>query len=286
MDEKAVSKFIDTNQVAFVNKHLNPKGPFDLKPQYKLDYGGAVDWAVFDKTTNKIIGLIECKGEPDLTEFVRGLGQIEQYYQAMIRNPAAFTSDAKTLYVADKVTVNKIPHWDLMHFDKSDNLVLIDSSVVGTTTLPTDEYALYKKRDLGRLVAVKSDDLILTGIPFVRDVRLYEVYMGLMALYEDNKDEVFGGGTSNIRTVIDNVLTVYKTKNSGNARNVGISLRDFGLIDEYNIPTEYGMVMLKSKYVDFIKNIIFEHYNDVIVHIVTAMLNIASQNGVNWKNLQ
>lgn len=285
MDEKAVSKFIDTNRIAFVNKHLNPKGPFDLKPQFKLDYGGTADWAVMDKATGKIIGLIECKGEPGLTEFVRGLGQIEQYYQSMIRDSAAFTSDAKTLYVADKKTLKNIPHWDKLHFDKSDNLVVIDSSAVGTGMLPTDEYALYKKKDISRLVAVKSDDLVLTGIPFVRDVRIYEVYMGLMGLYEDNKNQIFGGGTSNIKKFLDNLLSVYKTKNPGNGRNVGITLRDMGLIDEYNVPTEYGMTMLKSKYVDFVKNIVFKHYNDTIVHIVTAMLNIASNKGVNWKNL-
>lgn len=285
MDEKAVSKFIDTNKTAFVNKHLNSKGPFDLKPQYKLSYGAAVDWAVIDRGTNKIIGLIECKGEPDLTEFVRGLGQVEQYYREMKNRPADFANDAKTLYVAGIKTAKKIPHWDRMYFDEADNLVLIDDSATGATTLPTDEYALYRKKDIEKLQAVKSDDLILTDIPFARDVRLYEVYMGLMALYEDNKNQIFNGGTRNIRTVLDAVLTTYATANSGNSRNVGILLRDLGLIDEYNIPTEKGMVMLKSKYIDFIKNIIFDSYNGVVINIVTAMLNIASNKGLNWKNM-
>lgn len=287
MDENAVSKFVDDNSKQFVNKHLNPKGDFYLRPHYTLDYGGQVDWAVFDKSTDKIIGLIECKGEPNLTDFVRGLGQVTQYYKAMIntRNQTMFMDDAKTLYVAGKKTLNKIRHWDLMYFDKGDNLVLIDDTAIGGTALPTEEYALYRKKDIDRLMKVKSDNLLLSGFPFVRDIRVYELYMGLMALYIDNKDVVIGGSSPNKVKVIEDVLETYKTANYRNARNVGITLRDLGLIDEYNIPTEYGMYLLKSKYVDFVKNIVFKHYNGIIVNIITAMLNISSSKGMDWKDI-
>ncbi|SER85545.1 hypothetical protein [Lachnobacterium bovis] len=285
MNEKDVSKFINTYQNSFVAKHLSPSGNFYLVPQYKLDYGGAADWAVFDKITGKILGLIECKGEPDLTEFVRGLGQIEQYYYAIQRNKASFTPNAKTLYVADKKVIDKIPHWDLMHFEKADNLVVIDSTALGGTKLPTDEYALYSKKDISRIISVKSNSLKLTGIPFARDIEINEVYMALMALYEDNKNQVFNGGTSNINKLLTSVLTTYGATHPGNARNVGILLRDLALIDDYNVPTAYGLEMLKSKYVDFVKTFIFNYYNDTIVNVVTAMLNIASSKGSDWKNI-
>lgn len=286
MNENAVSKFVYDNSEQFVNKHLNPKGDFYLKPQYTLDYGGQVDWAVFDETTDKIIGLIECKGEPSLTDFVRGLGQVNQYYRSMIhkRNKGMFMDDAKTLYVAGKKTLKKIRHWDLMHYDKGDNLVLIDDEVTEGASLPTEEYALYRKKDIDRIMKVKSDSLLLSGLPFVRDVRIYELYMGLMALYNDNKDMIIGGGSPNKNRVIERVLQRYMTVNSSNARNVGIALRDMGLLDEYNIPTEYGMKLLKSKYVDFVKSIVFNRYNGVIINVITAMLNISSSKGVDWKN--
>lgn len=289
MDEKAISSFISSRGLRFAQKHLNPTGPVTFKPQYKLDYGGTVDWAVFDNNTNKIIGLIECKGEPDLTDFVRGLGQVEQYYYSMLNSlnkPASvFAGDAKVLYVADKATIKKIPHWDLMHFSKADNLVLIDGKAAAMASMPTDEYALYKKSDINKISAVKADQLILSDIPFTRDVRLYEVYMGLMALYEDNKSRVIGNGSPNKNAVISKVLKGYSTVNKGNARNVGILVKDLGLIDDYNVPNSYGMELLKAKYVEFVKTIVFNHYNSAFLNIVTAILNIASQKNTDWRNI-
>mgnify|MGYP001591371588 CR=1 FL=1 len=74
VSEDQVKSFIEKNATTFMNNHMGLEPPFKVVSEYTLPNSQQVDKVIMG-TGNKILALIECKGEVDLNEFVRGTGQ-------------------------------------------------------------------------------------------------------------------------------------------------------------------------------------------------------------------
>lgn len=66
--EDRIKEFVDKNYEQFMKNHMGIEPPFKLVSEYTLKNGQRVDKVILG-TDNKILCLIECKGEVDLNQF-------------------------------------------------------------------------------------------------------------------------------------------------------------------------------------------------------------------------
>ena len=107
--EDKIKLFIDDNYEEFMKKHMGMEGPFKVVSEYPLGNGQLVDKVIIG-TNNKVLALIECKGEVGTNEFVRGFGQTYQGNFHITKNFNGNISDnAKSLLVMPIEVKHKIP---------------------------------------------------------------------------------------------------------------------------------------------------------------------------------
>jgi len=123
--EDEIKAFIDKNYKIMVKRHLGVEGPLQVESEYSLPNGQKVDKVIIG-TNNKVIAIIECKGEEGTNAFVDGIGQaIQAKYQIQLNENEEFISDAKSFLAVPIEVSTKLP---LEKFDYSNiQLILIDT---------------------------------------------------------------------------------------------------------------------------------------------------------------
>ena len=107
--ENKVKEFVDKNYEQFMKNHMGIEPPFKLVSEYTLKNGQQVDKVIIG-TNKKILALIECKGEVNLNEFVRGTGQaIQGAFQIKKNQNNNFSEDAKSFLLVPIEMANKLP---------------------------------------------------------------------------------------------------------------------------------------------------------------------------------
>lgn len=195
---------------------------------------------------NEIRAIIECKaGDIGVTDYVRGIGQVLQYE-----------------YFNDQNISSK----GLKYNNNFNSILLVPSSAfnnrnfnIGTFKYPKSTY-IVEINDINKVARKISEeelktlstveDYSLTSISqyYIRDIRLFEIYMllrYLCFLKLKNVDKVK-------RTEIEIHMRKTQSINNRNWRNAWISLSSLGLINSNNLPTKSGLEFGMFEFEDFL----------------------------------
>lgn len=249
--------------------------PSDLSKLQLIHEDGYINGITADFTLvydNHIQAIIECKaGDIGVTDYVRGIGQVLQYeyfYENEIYRHYPYKNGGfnSVLLIPSSVFLNRNFNIALFKYPTTTKIIEINEI--------NNAVRLITKKELDSFKEQTKNNLISISQYYVRDTRIFEIYMllrYLCFLRIKNIDEV------NRREI---ELEMQKTNsiNNRNWRNVWISLSSFGFIDSSNMPTETGLrlgmldisqfllMMYKSyikPYADILMNYFSENPNNI-----------------------
>ncbi len=195
---------------------------------------------------NKIRAIIECKaGDIGVTDYIRGIGQVLQYeffneqniFSKGIKYSNYFNS---ILLVPSSVFSNPNFNIGKFKYPKSTYLVEINEANNVARRISEDE--------LKTLASIEGNSLTSISQYYVRDTRLFEIYMLLKYLCFLKLK-----GIVNIkRKEIEKEIKKTNSINNNNWRNAWISLSSLGLINSQNLPTKSGLTFGMFDFEDFL----------------------------------
>lgn len=227
---------------------------------------------------NQIQAIIECKaGDIGVTDYVRGIGQVLQY-EYFFENKVSHKFDYKenfssVLLIPSSVFLSKNFNIALFKYPKTTKIVEINEI--------SKAVRLISQKELDNFKEQKQNNLISISQYYVRDTRLFEIYMLLRYLCSLKIKNV----SSVDRKKVELEMQKTNSINNRNWRNVWISLASFGFINSTNMPTKSGLelgmlninefllIMYKSyikPYVDMLMNYFSErdeHLNKSLMEI-------------------
>jgi hypothetical protein len=218
---------------------------------------------------NQIRAIIECKaGDIGVTDYVRGIGQVLQYEYFNEQNISSkgfqYSNDFNSILLVPSSAFNNINfNIGKFKYPKSTYIVEINDSNKVARRISDEE--------LKTLSTVENNSLTSISQYYVRDTRLFEIYMllrYLCLLKIKNKTNIK-------RTEIE----IKKTNsiNNNNWRNAWISLSSLGLIDSNNLPTKSGLEFGMFDFEDFL----IMMYKSYIKPYVETLLNYFIQSNQN-----
>lgn len=195
---------------------------------------------------NKIRAIIECKaGDIGVTDYVRGIGQVLQYeyfYEQKISSKGTHYNENfnSILLIPSSAFNNSNFNIGRFQYPKSTYIVEINDTNKVARKITEDE--------LRTLATVENNSLTSISQYYVRDTRLFEIYMLLRYLcFLKIKN------TTNIkRPEVELELRKTNSINNRNWRNAWISLSSLGLIDSTNLPTKSGFEFGSLDFEDFL----------------------------------
>jgi len=222
---------------------------------------------------NKIRAIIECKaGDIGVTDYVRGIGQVLQYE-----------------YFNDQ----KISSKGLQYDNNFNSILLVPSSAfnnsnfnIGKFKYPKSTYIVeindinkvarkITEEELKTLSTVENNSLTSISQYYIRDIRLFEIYMLLRYLcFLKIKNQ-----TNVNRTQIELELRKTNSINNKNWRNAWISLSSLGLINSTNLPTKAGLEFGMYDFGDFLIMV----YKSYIKPYIETLFNYFNQDSANIK---
>lgn len=219
---------------------------------------------------NHIRAIIECKaGDIGVTDYVRGIGQVLQYeyfYENNITRHFSYQENFDSiLLIPSSVFLSK--HFNIALFKYPKTTKIIEINEVNNAV------RLISQKELDNFKEQTQNNLISISQYYVRDTRLFELYMllrYLCFLKIKNVDTVN-------RKEIELQMQKTNSINNRNWRNVWISLSSFGFIDSKNMPTESG---LKFGMVD-IHQFLLIMYKSYIKPYADILMNYFSENNDN-----
>ena len=220
---------------------------------------------------NQIRAIIECKaGDIGVTDYVRGIGQVLQYEYFNDQNISSkgiqySNSFNSILLVPSSAFNNTNFNIGKFKYPKSTYIVEINDSNKVARRISEDE--------LKTLSTVENNSLTSISQYYVRDTRLFEIYMLLRYLCFLKLKNVSVVNRKEIEKEMQKTNTI----NNGNWRNVWISLSSLGLINSNNLPTKSGLEFGMFDYEDFLM-MMFKSY---IKPYVETLLNYFTQSNQN-----
>jgi hypothetical protein len=220
---------------------------------------------------NKIRALIEVKaGDIGVTDYVRGIGQTLQYEYFKLNNISPknieYSNDFNTILVIPSSVVNNQNfNIGMFEYPKSNLIFEINES--------NEAIREITKKELNTLSQVENSTLTSISQYYVRDTRLFEIYMLLRYLcFLKLKNE------KNVnRKYVEFEMKKTNTINNNNWRNVWISLSSFGFIDSNNLPTKSGTILGMNKYEDFLI-IMYKSYIKPYIEVIMEYLTKDTKN--------
>ncbi len=201
-----------------------------------------------------ILALVECKkADVNVTEYVRGIGQLMQYehfseVKHVVNSRESYSPDFMTVYLyPSNIIKNNSLNTSNFKYPKSTKLleVNIENFIVRSVT---EDDRLRTKEAWNGLAAVSQY--------YFRDNRIYEDYILLRYLTHCakkrknisilNRKEVI-----NRKDLENNKLRKIQTPNNNNWRNAFITLSNCGFIDEHNFPTAAGLDIVEKDFPEF-----------------------------------
>lgn len=219
---------------------------------------------------NHIRAIIECKaGDIGVTDYVRGIGQVLQYeyfYENKITRHFSYQENFDSiLLIPSSVFLSKNFNIALFKYPKTTKIIEINEVNNAVRLISQKELDNFKEQTQNNLISISQY--------YVRDTRLFELYMllrYLCFLKIKNIDVVN-------RKEIELQMQKTNSINNRNWRNVWISLSSLGLIDGKNIPTESG---LKLGMID-INQFLLIMYKSYIKPYADILMNYFSENNHN-----
>lgn len=216
---------------------------------------------------NQIRAIIECKaGDIGVTDYVRGIGQVLQYEYFNEQNISSkgiqYSNPFNSILLVPSSAFNNTNfNIGKFKYPKSTYIVEINDSNKVARRISEEE--------LKTLSTVENNSLTSISQYYVRDTRLFEIYMllrYLCFLKIKNKTNVK-------RTEIELEIRKTNSINNNNWRNAWISLSSLGLINSNNLPTKAGLEFGMFDFEDFL----IMMYKSYIKPYVETLLNYFTQ---------
>lgn len=248
--------------------------PSDLSKLKLIHEDRYINGIVVDFTLiydNKIRALIEVKaGDIGVTDYVRGIGQLMQYEYFKLNeiSPKGFeySENFETILLIPSSVVTN-PKFNIGKFGYPDTTSIFE--------INESNYVIRKitKKELQTLSQIENASLLSISQYYVRDTRLFEIYMLLKYLcFLKLKNK-----TNINRKEIELELKKTNTINNNNWRNVWISVSSFGFIDSKNQPTKFGTILGNLEYEDFLY-IMYKSYVKPYVEVIMEYFSVDSKN--------
>lgn len=183
---------------------------------------------------NQIQAIIECKaGDIGVTDYVRGIGQVLQYeyfYENKITRHFAYQDKFNSvLLIPSSVFLSRNFNIALFKYPNTTKIIEINEVNNAVRLITQKELNTFKEQNQNNLISISQY--------YVRDTRLFEIYMLLRYLCFLRIKSVNAVNRKKIELIMQQTNTI----NNGNWRNAWISLSSFGFIDSNNMPTESGL---------------------------------------------
>lgn len=212
---------------------------------------------------NQIKAIIEVKAaDIGVTDYIRGIGQVLQYeyfYDNRI-SPKGFSYDEnfKSILLVPSQVI-KGNSFNIGKFKYPNSTLIVEINESSNVARKISE------KELSDLSSVDDNKLTSISQYYIRDNRLFEIYMLLRYLcFQKLK-----GKSKCNRKEVEEELRKTETINNGNWRNAWISVSSLGFIDSNNLPTASGIEIGMLEYEDFIYLI----YNSYIKPYVDILIN-------------
>lgn len=252
--------------------------PSDLSRMQLIHEDKYINGIIADFTLvydNHVQAIIECKaGDIGVTDYVRGIGQVLQYeyfYEKAVSKKYSYCQDgfSSVLLIPSSVFLNKNFNIALFKYPKTTKIIEINDV--------NNAVRLISQKELDNFKEQTENNLISISQYYVRDTRLFEIYMLLRYLCSLRIKRIKNVDKVN-RRKIEVIMQQTNSINNNNWRNVWISLSSFGFIDSNNMPTETGsklgmldinhflLIMYKSyikPYADILMNYFSENPNNL-----------------------
>ena len=227
------------------------------------------------KRNNCVVAILECKGSDiGVNDYVRGIGQILEYQHfadnKMSLKGYEFDDSACSVYfLPSSVLRNKTFNIGLFKYPEKSKIIELNEH--------NKNVRLISEKELRELAVAVNNDLVTISQYYIRDNRLYELYLCLKYC---QLMKIKGVDQIN-RTLAENsFLRKLETPNNRNWRNAFISLSSLGLINNNNLPTFTGSLYASKDYSEFCLEI-YKSYIKEYVDLLTRVLLRESNNQLN-----
>jgi hypothetical protein len=214
--------------------------------------GITADFTVIEN--GHIRAIIECKaGDIGVTDYVRGIGQSLQYEYFYDENisPKGFPYhhhfNSILLFPSSVVKDNS---FNIGNFKYPQSTLLFEINDTNNIIRQIEQ------KELDKLKQASVNNLVTISQYYIRDTRIYEVYILLKHLSYLH----FKGNISVDRKELElNFLRKIETQNNHNWRNAFITLSSLGLITSQNLPTPFGFTFAHLTFEEFASKIMFSY---------------------------
>lgn len=220
---------------------------------------------------DKIRAIIECKaGDIGVTDYVRGIGQVLQYeyFSESKISPKGFdyyNEFNSILLIPSSVLLNNNLNIGKFKYPKTTHIIEInDVNKVAR---------LISKKELEDLSEIEDNNLICISQYYIRDTRLFELYMLLryLCFLKIKKVETVN------RIDVEEEMQKTESINNRNWRNVWISLSSLGFINSKNLPTESGLIFGMMEFEEFLSMM----YKSYVKPYIDILMNYFSESQIN-----
>ncbi len=214
---------------------------------------------------NEIKAIIEVKAaDIGVTDYVRGIGQVLQYeyfYDNKISPKGfAYSDNFKSVLLVPSEVIKRNA-FNIGKFKYPNSTLIVEVNGSSKVVRKVSE------KELSTLSSVDNNGLTSISQYYIRDNRLFEIYMLLRYLCSQ---KLKGKNKCN-RKEVESELIKTETINNRNWRNAWISVSSLGFIDSNNLPTASGIEIGMLEYAGFI-HLIYSSYIKPYIDILIDYL--------------
>ena len=220
---------------------------------------------------NEIRAIIECKaGDIGVTDYVRGIGQVLQYEyffeKSVPHKGFNYHKNFNTLLVVPSTAFNN-KNFNIANFKYPVTTYLIEINEISKIARRVQQ------SELDKLSNLESNNLTSISQYYIRDTRLFEIFMLLKYLCFLK----LTGVTKVNRKDIETKMMLTNSINNNNWRNVWISLSSLNFIDSNNLPTKSGINYGNLDFSEFLL-IIYKSYIKPYIDILMEYFSLNPSN--------
>lgn len=246
---------------------LNIEEYYEFVSEDQYPNGIYADFTI--KSGNTVKAILELKGSDiGVNDFVRGIGQILQYQH--------FANNNLSLRAYEYHNTTAVLMFPSSIIKNSNLNIGVFNYPIGSRILEFNEENFnireITQSELDKLASAVNNDLVAISQYYIRDTRLFELYLCLKYL---QIRKIKGCRYIDRRETEENHLRKLETPNNNNWRNVFISLSSLNLIDRNNLPTSTGAKYADMKFEEFA----YEMYNSYLKPYVNTMISILKEYG-------
>lgn len=246
---------------------INYELGFQFRHEHRIDNNMIIDFSIIQG--NEIVALIECKGDNiNTTDFVRGLGQAQQYLGLLDRPELLKGYDIKRSAKVALIFPSSV--FSKSNFDLSNYTLYKDITLLEVND-STESIRHINDKEIKKLQSIKKSSLITISHYYFRDNRLYELYYLLKIL---SSMKLMGATHVNRKEFELIYLRKLKTHNNRNWRNAFITLSSLGFTDKNNLSNRKGLSLSTMSFGEFAYEIYQGYAKPYFNEIFTVFENI------------